>query len=71
MKLRELVISDWVHLFPRVVSGDGRRVVAHRNDMQLFWGFLLGGSKAENWVDHRKKNFVINCVELSMCDGLI
>ena len=23
-------------------------------------GFLLGGSNAENWGDHRKKNFFIN-----------
>ena len=39
--------------------------------MYLFGGFLLGGSNAENWGDHRKKNFFINSVELSMCDGPI
>ena len=32
-------------------------------------GFLLGGSNAEEWSDHRKKNFFINnFVGLSMCD---
>ena len=30
-----------------------------------------GGSNAENWDDHRKKNLLINSVELSMCDGPI
>ena len=71
LKLRKLVINDWVHVFPRVVSGDGVRVVGRWNDMYLFAGFLLGASNAENWGDHRKKNFFINSVELSMSDGLI
>ena len=38
----------------------------------LFGGFLLGGSNAEKWSDHRKKNFFINnSVGFSTCDGLI
>ena len=71
MNLRKLVINDWVHVFPRVVFWDSRRVVGHSNDMSLFGRFLLGGSDAENWGDHRKKNFFINSVELSMWDGPI
>ena len=71
LKLRKLVINDWVYVFPRVVLGDGRRVVGLWNDMYLFGGFLLRGSNAENWGDHRKKNFFINSVELSMCDSRI
>ena len=40
--------------------------------MYLFGGFLLGGSNAEKWGDHRKKNFFINnFVGLSICDGPI
>ena len=31
----------------------------------------MGGSNAENWGDHQKRNFFINSVELSMCDGPI
>ena len=60
LKLRKLVINDWVYVFPRVVSGDGGRVVGRWNDMYLFGGFLfmLGGSNAEEWGDHRKKNFL-------------
>ena len=27
LKLRKIVINDWVCVFPRVVSGDGERVV--------------------------------------------
>ena len=38
--------------------------------MYLFGRFLLGGLNPENWGDHRK-NFFINSVELSMCDGPI
>ena len=38
----------------------------------LFGGFLLGGSNAEKWGDHGKKNFFINnSVGLFMCDGPI
>ena len=33
LKLRELVINDWVHVFPRLVSGDGGRVVGRWNKM--------------------------------------
>ena len=39
--------------------------------MYLFGGFLSGGSNAKNSGDHRKKNFFINSVELSVCDGPI
>ena len=56
-------------MFPRVVSGENWREVGRRNDMYLFGGFLLRGSNAENWGDHRKENFFISSVELSMCDG--
>ena len=35
-------------------------------------GFLLGGSNAKKWGDHRKNNFFINnSVGLSMCDSSI
>ena len=38
----------------------------------LLGGFLLGGSNAEKWVDHRKTIFFINnSVELSMFDSPI
>ena len=37
----------------------------------LVWGIFLGGSNEKNWGDHQKKNFFINSVKLSMCDGPI
>ena len=39
--------------------------------MCLFGRFLLGGSNAENWGNHRKNNFFIHSVAISMCDGPI
>ena len=49
LKLRKLVINDWVYVFPRVVSGEGGRVVGRWNDMYLlFGGFLLRVSNAVN-----------------------
>ena len=50
LKLRKLVINDWVHVFPRLVLGDGRRVEDRWHDMYLFGEFLLGDSNVENWV---------------------
>ena len=47
LKLRELVINDWVHVFPRAVSRDSGRVMDRWNDIYLFGRFLLGGSNAE------------------------
>ena len=57
LKLRKLV-NDWVFVFPRVISGDRGMVVGHWNDMYLFGEFLLGGSNAKKWGDHRKKNLM-------------
>ena len=66
MKLRKFVFNGQVYAFPRVVLGDGERGGGCGNDMQLSVGFLLGGPNLKNWGDHRKKNFFINSVELSM-----
>ena len=70
MKLTKIVINDWVYFFPRVVLGNDPRVTGRRNYMNLFGGFSLGSSNAENWGNHQNKNFFINnSVELSMSDG--
>ena len=75
MKLRKLVINDWVHLFPRVVSLDSRRMVGGLNDMYLFWGFLWGGAhkcrKLGSDIGRNINFFKNNSVELSTCDGSI
>ena len=55
---------------PGLVSGDEGRWWAVKMACTCLGGFLLEGSNAEEWGDHRKKIFFINnCVGLSMCDG--
>ena len=55
----KLVIKDWVHVSPGLVSGNGGEWWATEMACTLE-GFLLGVSIAEKWGDHRKKNFFIN-----------
>ena len=50
LKLRKLVINDWVYVFPRVVLRDGGRMVGRWNGMYLFGGFFLKGSNTEKWM---------------------
>ena len=45
LKLRKLVINDWVHVLPRLVSRDGERVAGHSNDMYPFRGIFVGRFK--------------------------
>ena len=57
---------------PGLVSGDEGEWWAIKMACTCLGGFLLGGSNAEEWNDHRKKNFFINnFVGFSMCDGRI
>ena len=70
LKLRKLniKINDWIHVPSEFVSGDD----AVEMTCTCLGGFLLGGSNAKKWSDHRKNNFLKNnSVGLSMYDGPI
>ena len=69
LRLRKLVFNNWV--FPRVVLGDGWRMVNSWNDRYMFGGFSLESSNTENFGGHQNKNFLNNSVELSMRVGPI
>ena len=71
LKLRKLVINNWVHVSLGLVSGDKGMVMAAEMLCTYLGGtFLLGCSNGEKWGDHRIKNlFISNSVGLSMCDG--
>ena len=47
LKLRKLVINNWVYVFPRLVSGgDGEQVVGRWNDIYIpVWGIFVGRFK--------------------------
>ena len=71
--MRKLVIKDWVHVSPGAFFG-GMEGVWWVVEMKCtcLEGFLLGGSNAEKWCNHQKKNFFIdNSSGLPMCDSLI
>ena len=57
--------------FLRLIRGMAGGWWAVEMTCKLFGGFWLGGSDAENWGDHEKKNVFVNSVELSMCESLI
>ena len=42
LKLRKLVINDWVYVFPRVVSGEGGGGGGPLNWHVPVWGIFVG-----------------------------
>ena len=72
LKLRKLVINNWVRVSPALVSGNWGLWWAVWMACTCFGQFLLEGLNAEKWCHYPKKNFFINkSVGLSTCDSPI